>query len=169
MQARLLKAAQHALELQLSVGRFEGVRRVLLLPEGRVMRRNQQGIALMTVLLVMSLALLITAGMLRSHRLVLHSSAQQIHQLQMRTLAFAGESWAREHLRNLIRDPKVAVAAGQAWTSGQPQLRGIDNGQIEVDIEDPAGQQPVQPSALLGQRPCRRRTGATLVAPANPA
>lgn len=28
------KAAQHALELQLSVGRFEGVRRVLLLPEG---------------------------------------------------------------------------------------------------------------------------------------
>lgn len=114
------------------------------------MRRNQQGIALMTVLLVMSLALLITAGMLRSHRLVLHSSAQQIHQLQMRTLAFAGESWAREHLRNLIRDPKVAVAAGQAWTSGQPQLR-IDNGQIEVDIEDLAGRFNL--SALLGKGP----------------
>ena len=114
------------------------------------MRRNQQGIALMTVLLVMSLALLITAGMLRSHRLVLHSSAQQIHQLQMRTLAFAGESWAREHLRNLIRDPKVAVAAGQAWTRGQPQLR-IDNGQIEVDIEDLAGRFNL--SALLGKGP----------------
>lgn len=55
------------------------------------MRRNQQGIALITVLLVMSLALLVTAGMLRSHRLALHSSAQQIHQLQLRKLAFAGK------------------------------------------------------------------------------
>lgn len=78
------------------------------------MRRNQRGIALITVLLVMSLALLITAGMLRSHRLALNSSAQQIHQLQLRTLAFAGETWAREHLRTLIRDPMVAVASGQA-------------------------------------------------------
>lgn len=34
-----------------------------------MMRKGQQGIALLTVLLVMSLALLVTAGMLRSHRL----------------------------------------------------------------------------------------------------
>ena len=47
------------------------------------MRRNQQGIALITVLLVMSLALLVTAGMLRSHRLALHS----------RFTSYSFESW----------------------------------------------------------------------------
>lgn len=114
------------------------------------MRRNQQGIALITVLLVMSLALLITAGMLRSHRLALHSSALQIHQLQMRTLAFAGEAWGRQHLHTLIRDPKLAVAAGQAWASRQPQLR-IDNGQIDVVIEDLAGRLNI--GSLLAKGP----------------
>lgn len=99
------------------------------------MRRAQQGIALITVLLVMSLALLVTAGMLRSHRLALHSSAQQIHQLQLRKLAFAGEAWALEHLKTQLRDPASSVASGQAWASGQPPLE-IDNGLIEVEIED---------------------------------
>lgn len=113
------------------------------------MRRNQRGIALITVLLVMSLALLITAGMLRSHRLALNSSAQQIHQLQLRTLAFAGETWAREHLRTLIRDPMVAVASGQAWASSQPQLR-IDDGQIDVVIEDLAGRFNISPLLAKG-------------------
>ena len=99
------------------------------------MRRAQQGIALITVLLVMSLALLVTAGMLRSHRLALHSSAQQIHQLQLRKLAFAGEAWALEHLKTQLRDPASSVASGQAWASGQPPLE-IDNGLIEVEVED---------------------------------
>ncbi|MFI8374502.1 type II secretion system protein GspK [Pseudomonas helleri] len=99
------------------------------------MRRNQQGIALITVLLVMSLALLVTAGMLRSHRLALHSSAQQIHQLQLRKLAFAGETWALEHLKTQLRDPAASVASGQVWANAQPQLK-IENGLIEVEIED---------------------------------
>ena len=72
-----------------------------------MMRKGQQGIALLTVLLVMSLALLVTAGMLRSHRLALHSSAQQLHQLQLRQSAFAGEAWGRERLYTLLADPKL--------------------------------------------------------------
>lgn len=114
------------------------------------MRKGQQGIALITVLLVMSLALLITAGMLRSHRLALHSSAQQLHQLQLRQLAFAGEAWARQRLSALLVDPKLAVAAGQAWATGQPEML-IDNGQIDVEIEDLAARFNV--SALLTQVP----------------
>lgn len=114
------------------------------------MRSNQQGIALITVLLVMSLALLITAGMLRSHRLALQSSAQQIHHLQMRTLAFAGEAWGRQHLHTLVRDPMLAVVAGQAWASRQPQLR-IDDGKIDVAIEDLAGRFNI--SSLLAKGP----------------
>lgn len=114
------------------------------------MRRGQQGIALITVLLVTSLALLITAGMLRSHRLALHSSAQQIHQLQLRQLGFAGEAWARQRLHERLPDPKLAVAAGQAWSNGQPQLL-IDNGLVDVEIEDLAARFNV--TALLTQGP----------------
>ncbi|WP_228392704.1 type II secretion system minor pseudopilin [Pseudomonas helleri] len=113
-----------------------------------MMRKGQQGIALLTVLLVMSLALLVTAGMLRSHRLALHSSAQQLHQLQLRQSAFAGEAWGRERLYTLLADPKLPVAAGQAWAKGRPEWL-IDNGQIEVDIEDLAARFNV--SALLTQ------------------
>lgn len=43
---------------------------------------HQRGVALISVLLVLSLALLLVGGMLRSHRLLLHSSAQQLQQVQ---------------------------------------------------------------------------------------
>ena len=102
------------------------------------MGRAQQGIALITVLLVMSLALLVIAGMVRSHRLALHSSVQHIHQVQLRQLGFAGEAWARQRLHDLVSDPEKVVAAGQAWANEQPNMP-IDNGQIQVDIEDLAG------------------------------
>ncbi|WP_341870851.1 hypothetical protein [Pseudomonas lactucae] len=58
------------------------------------MRQRQRGVALLSVLLVMSLALLLTAGMLRSHHLMVQSSARQIHQLQLRQLALSAEAWA---------------------------------------------------------------------------
>ena len=114
------------------------------------MRKAQQGIALLTVLLVMSLALLITAGMLRSHRLALHSSAQQIHQLQLRQLSIAGETWGRQRLRDMLVDPKAVVAAGQGWATGTPALDG-ENARIEVHIEDVAGRFDI--TALLGKAP----------------
>ncbi|KMM79622.1 type II secretion system protein GspK [Pseudomonas deceptionensis] len=120
------------------------------------MRKAQQGIALLTVLLVMSLALLITAGMLRSHRLALHSSAQQIHQLQLRQLSFAGESWGRLRLRDLLVDPKAVVAAGQGWATGTPAL-DTENGQIKVQIEDLAARFNI--TALLGTEPVDAVTG----------
>lgn len=45
------------------------------------MNGRQRGIALISVLLVMSLALLITGGLLRSHHLSLQSSGQQLLQI----------------------------------------------------------------------------------------
>ncbi len=114
------------------------------------MRREQQGIALLTVLLVTSLALLITAAMVRSHRLVVHSSAQHLHQLQLRQLSFAGEAWALQRLRDGVQAPNAALAAGQTWASGQPNMH-IDNGQIHVEIEDLAGRFNVE--ALLTKGP----------------
>lgn len=108
------------------------------------MPRSQQGVALITVLLVTSLALLITAGMLRGQRLALHSSAQQIHQLQLRQSGFAGEAWALDHLREVGGDPQSPLAPGQAWAKGQPPMQ-LDNGQLEVHIEDLAGRFNITP------------------------
>lgn len=108
------------------------------------MPRGQRGVALITVLLVTGLALLITAGMLRGQRLALHSSAQQIHQLQLRQSVFTGEAWALAYLRELGGDPKNPLVPGQAWANGQPPMQ-LDNGQLEVHIEDLAGRFNITP------------------------
>ncbi|MNJ23540.1 General secretion pathway protein K [compost metagenome] len=99
---------------------------------------RQRGVALISVLLVMSLALLITAGMLRSHRLVVQSSAQQLHQLQLRQLSLAGEAWALQLLRNLGREDDTNVHQGQAWALAIPTF-AHEHGDIQVSVEDLAG------------------------------
>ena len=48
------------------------------------MNGQQRGMALISVLLVLSLALLITGGLLRSHHLSLQSSGQQLQQIHLR-------------------------------------------------------------------------------------
>ena len=128
------------------------------------MRRSERGVALITVLLVTSLALLIVGAMLRSHRLALNSAAQHVHHVQLRQLALSAEAWALERLRSLPNDPKAIVALGQAWAIGQPE-HDPDNGHIRVRIEDMAGRfnltrllsiGPVDP--ILGQRWQRLQT-----------
>ena len=75
------------------------------------MRRNQRGIALITVLLVMSLALLITAGMLRSHRLALNSSAQQIQGCFLQLVSqFFGNHGTASQGSNIIHHGFSSVA-----------------------------------------------------------
>lgn len=98
------------------------------------MKQRQTGIALITVLLVMSLALLLTAGMLREHRLMVRSSAQQVHSLQLRQWVISGERWAKAQLP---RQPGP-VASNQAWAQPQPPW-AARGGVLEVEIEDLAG------------------------------
>lgn len=62
------------------------------------MNGRQRGIALISVLLVMSLALLITSGLLHSHRLLLQSSGQQLQQMHLRQLGWAGETLSLIHI-----------------------------------------------------------------------
>mgnify|MGYP006974189703 CR=1 FL=1 len=45
------------------------------------MKGRQRGVELPRVLLIMSLALLLTAGMLRSHAWMLQSRAPQVHRV----------------------------------------------------------------------------------------
>ncbi|VVQ10499.1 hypothetical protein PS934_03597 [Pseudomonas fluorescens] len=102
------------------------------------MNGRQRGIALISVLLVMSLALLITGGLLRSHHLSLQSSGQQLQQIQLRQLASGGETWALLLLRDALQDAKKPVERIQGWTAMTPGF-DVEDAQIRIDIDDLAG------------------------------
>lgn len=102
------------------------------------MNGRQRGIALISVLLVMSLALLITSGMLRSHRLSLQSSGQAVHHVHLRQLAGAGETWALLQLQDAASASPKTVDLTQDWARMTPDL-DIEGAQLRVDIEDLAG------------------------------
>lgn len=102
------------------------------------MNGRQRGIALISVLLVMSLALLITSGMLRSHRLSLQGSGQAMHYVHLRQLAGAGETWALLQLQDAARASQQNVDLTQDWARMAPDF-DIEGVQLRVDIEDLAG------------------------------
>jgi general secretion pathway protein K len=102
------------------------------------MNGRQKGIALISVLLVMSLVLLITSGLLRSHRLMLQSSAQQLQQLHLRQLVVGAEAWARLQLQDAEQGTEKTVDLTQDWARLAPAF-DIEEAQISVEIEDLAG------------------------------
>ena len=107
------------------------------------MKTRQRGVALISVLLVMSLALLIIGGVLRSHRLLLQSSGQQVQHMHMRQLGMAGETWAMAQLKaqqensDLISDPATTF--------------DIEDAQVHVEIEDLAGRFNLNALLIQGQ------------------
>lgn len=79
------------------------------------MKNRQRGVVLLSVLLVMSLALLLTAAMLRSHHLMVQSSVRQMHQLQLRQLGLSAEAWAMVVLKATGNEDSSLVHQGQPW------------------------------------------------------
>lgn len=100
--------------------------------------KRQRGVALISVLLVLSLALLLVGGLLRSHRLLLHSSAQQLQQVQLRQLGLAGEDWARVVLENSGITPSGPVDLSQDWARLGPAME-MDGAELHIGIEDLSG------------------------------
>jgi general secretion pathway protein K len=111
---------------------------------------HQRGVALISVLLVLSLALLLVGGMLRSHRLLLHSSAQQLQQVQLRQLGLAAEAWARAVLEGSVDNQAGSIDLSQDWARLAPALT-LDDAGIEVDIEDLSGRLNLNPLLTRGQ------------------
>ncbi|WP_433738309.1 general secretion pathway protein GspK [Pseudomonas putida] len=107
------------------------------------MRGRQRGVALISVLLVMSLALLIIGGVLRSHRLMLQSSGLQLQQMHMRQLGMAGESLALSLLQ--AQDKNRDLMAEQAADFE------IEDARIHVVIEDLAGRFNLNAILIKGQ------------------
>lgn len=99
------------------------------------MKHRQQGLALISVMLVLSLALLITSGMLRSHRMSLQSSAQQLQTLHLRQWAVEGEVWALRRLHKAVVDQQNHAEMLLDWPQDIPEL-GREDTQVEVHIED---------------------------------
>ncbi|MDU9021538.1 type II secretion system protein GspK [Pseudomonas corrugata] len=111
---------------------------------------HQRGVALISMLLVLSLALLLVGGMLRSHRLLLHSSAQQLQQVQLRQLGLAAEAWARAVLEDSVDTQAGPVDLSQDWARLALSLALDDTG-IDVDIEDLSGRLNLNPLLARGQ------------------
>jgi general secretion pathway protein K len=110
------------------------------------MNGRQQGVALLSVLLVMSLALLLTAGMLRSHQLMLQSSARQIHQVQLRQWALSAEAWALVTLAAANDEPS-AVHLDQEWARITWPFE-TEGARVSLVVEDLSGRFNI--NALLG-------------------
>lgn len=102
------------------------------------MKGRQRGVALLSVLLIMSLALLLTASMLRSHYLMLQSSARQVHQVQLRQLALSAEAWAMLALKDAGNEEQPVVHLAQAWARLAWPF-DADGGQIGIQVEDLSG------------------------------
>lgn len=111
---------------------------------------RQRGVALISVLLVLSLALLLVGGLLRSHRLLLHSSAQQLQQVQLRQLGLAGEDWARVVLEGSGITSSGPVDLSQDWARLEPVLE-VDGAELRIAIEDLSGRLNLNTLLALGQ------------------
>ncbi|MGY3171968.1 type II secretion system protein GspK [Pseudomonas moorei] len=113
------------------------------------MRAKQRGVALISVLLVMSLALLIIGGVLRSHRLLLQSSAQQLQQMHLKQLALANETWTLLRLQDAGQTSETTVDLTQDWAT----VRGyeIEDTHVRVAVEDLAGRFNVNALLIQGQ------------------
>lgn len=114
------------------------------------MNGRQRGIALISVLLVMSLALLITSDLLRSHRLSLQSSGKSMHHIHLRQLASAGETWALLQLQDAANASQKNVDLTQDWARTTPDF-DIEGAQLRVDIEDLAGRFNLNSLLIQGQ------------------
>jgi general secretion pathway protein K len=106
-------------------------------------------VALISVLLVMSLALLIIGGVLRSHRLLLQSSAQQLQQMHLKEIALGNETWTLLRLKDAGQTPGNTVDLTQEWST----VRGyvIEDTHVLVAVEDLAGRFNVNALLVQGQ------------------
>jgi general secretion pathway protein K len=102
-----------------------------------VRTNKQRGIALISVLLITSIATLIISDMLGRQRLSLVGSTSRNLQQQLWQLALSGEIWARIQLEEDWREepePK-RVYLDQQWAKPWPVFN-IDDGRIRIQIQD---------------------------------
>ncbi|MBK3750169.1 type II secretion system minor pseudopilin GspK [Stutzerimonas balearica] len=104
--------------------------------------KAQRGVALITVLLVVALVTVVSAGMVARQQLAIRSGSNQLQARQAWHYALGGEALAQAILRRDLRDGGQQQAAvdhlGEAWAQPLPAY-AIEGGEIRLLIEDMAG------------------------------
>ena len=111
---------------------------------GAGMRRGQNGVALITVLLVVAVVTIVCAGLIIRQQLAIRSSANQLHVRQAWHYALGGERLAEAVLRRDLRQGgentrEPVDHLGEAWARPMTPFKLDDGGELRVRIEDPSG------------------------------
>lgn len=102
------------------------------------MKRTQQGVALITVLLVVALVATVCAALVTRQQLSIRASANQLHGRQAWQYARGGEQLASALLTADLRDGAGIDHRGEVWAQGLP-VYPVDGGYLSVSIEDLSG------------------------------
>lgn len=104
--------------------------------------RRQQGVALITVLLVVAVVTVVCAGLIARQQLSIRSSANQLHVTQAWHYALGGETLAKAMLERDLRqgDPRQPVDhLLEPWARPLPPFPLDEGGELRVRIVDPSG------------------------------
>jgi general secretion pathway protein K len=103
---------------------------------------RQRGVALITVLLVVVVVTVVSAGIMARQQLAIRSSANQLHVRQAWHYALGGEALAKAVLRRDLQqgDPRAPVDhLGEAWALPLAPFVLDEGGELRVRIIDPTG------------------------------
>lgn len=113
------------------------------------MKRNQRGIVLITVMLIVAVATILAVQMADDQDLAVHRAASIFDNAQARQYAYGGEELARQILHaSFIKDP-TKVTLAQAWASNKLQY-DYQQGHVQIKIEDLQGRLNVNSLVLTG-------------------
>lgn len=104
--------------------------------------RRQQGVALITVLLVVAVVTVVCAGMIARQQVSIRSSANLLDVRQAWHYALGGETLAKALLKQDLRrgDPRQPVDhLSEAWAKPLQPFTLDEGGVLNVRIEDPSG------------------------------
>lgn len=110
---------------------------------------RQRGVALISVLLVLSLALAIIGAVLHSHRLLLQSAAQQLQQMHLRQQALRAETQTLLRLQDRGQKPELTLDLTQEWA--RVLEYEVDGVQVRASVEDLAGRFNLNHLLIKGQ------------------
>ncbi|BAU75225.1 type II secretion system minor pseudopilin GspK [Metapseudomonas furukawaii] len=104
--------------------------------------KRQAGVALLTVMLVVAVVTLVSAGLIARTQLAIRSSGNELQARQAAQYALGGEALAKAILLRDLRqgDPRTPVDhLGEAWARPITTFALDDGGSLSVRIEDPSG------------------------------
>lgn len=103
---------------------------------------RQRGMALITVLLVVAVVTVVSAGIIARQQLSIRSSANQLHVRQAWHYALGGETLAKAMLQRDLRqgDPRAPIDhLGEVWAIPRAPFTLDEGGALRVQIIDPSG------------------------------